>query len=269
MLGFEICKLSLRFMDDSLCDNCFASHWPALLFIRSPLSPAHLSSPGTAQTRSWHDRRMLELHRHNCSNSWQSSLSILVVGCYHSNQSLAQPEPGLGADASVCSTGDQRNPVMVSDGAQPLWVTQGKGTEQMILYAFTERGNGGTAKVLRSGFVTAFLREAVGWMGPAPAFSLVFARIYKTRLTCLSAERSQKESWWKQTKGDTALTQCHMIQVQTTKHKGAEQSLNLALILQSLLLHWSVAGEKALLLTPVLPPFTSQELSSTSGQSRT
>lgn len=86
--------------------------------------------------------------------------AVLYKTCYHLNQSLAQPELRRGADAQqgdstcVCTTGDQRNPVMVSDEAQPFWVTQEKELQQMILCAFTEGGNVGTTKVTRSGFMT-------------------------------------------------------------------------------------------------------------------
>lgn len=118
MLGFELCKLSLHFMDDTLCDNCFASSWPALLFIRSPLCPAHLSSPASAQTHSWHGSRMLVLHREDCSNSQKSSVSNLVVAWLETIRSwwmalpkftwgTAEPCPGLQGEEPLAGALEQ------------------------------------------------------------------------------------------------------------------------------------------------------------------
>lgn len=257
MLGFEICKLSLRlqtvlFMRIAL--PAAGLHWS--------LSAAPFPLPTLAALLQLRQgSRMLLSQRENCPSPWKSSgstlglawlgisrswngsaaapagnsralpspvrspLQVLWAGLYKMCYHPEQPWPSLSWGWERCTADWPHSCLQHWAPEKPCaglwWSTTSWATQQMIPWAFTERGNGGTAKVPRSGFVPlgnaggqqpAFLDESVGWTGPAPDLSLVFARIYKTRLTCSPAGRSQEEPSWEESKGDTALTQCHMLQ---------------------------------------------------------
>lgn len=313
MFEFEICKPSLHVMDDTLCDNCCASSWPALLSVSSPLSPALLSSPATAQTRQQSaavTQRSLSQPMEIISQIWcwlgwrpagaamallkflqgtaepcppcQEPLAVLWAElykmCHHPNQPLASLSWGReqlhnGVTPLLSAVPGTRETLWWSLVKHNLCESHSKGFPEL-----SQEGDMGALSKFLDLVLWQFAMQGdssqLFWVRQSGEWDLHL-------LLVLFLQGFTKPDWLTYQQGGhkkshdgnrakgTQLLVSHTTGT-NNKSKGAEQSLNLLATLVSPATVKCGLGKKALPSPSSSPaPFTSQELSAASGQSRT